>query len=185
MGELVDDVQHSELPPFMGPVLDEVVGPNMVGPLGAQANARSVGKPETASFGLSGRDFQPLAPPDAFDPLVVDHPARLAAKKCGDPAVAIAAVATGKLDDVFGQLPFVVPASGPAPLRRAMLAQRLADPPLRNSLGKNGAEMVDAGTPTRRAQKFPRDASDRISLSSVRSATALRNRSFSFCSSFI
>lgn len=32
-------------------------------------------EPEPTSFGLSGRNPQPLASPDAFNPLVVDHPA--------------------------------------------------------------------------------------------------------------
>ena len=123
----------------------------MVGPLGAQTNARSVGKPETAPFGLPGGDLQPFASPDALDPLVVDHPACVATQKGGDTAVAIAAVTTGKLDDVFGQLLFVIPASGLAPLRQAMLAQRLADPPLRDFRGKNRADVVDAGAATRRA----------------------------------
>jgi len=107
-------------------------------------------EPETASFGLFGRNLQPLASPDALDPLVVDHPACVAAQKGGDTAVAIAAVTTGKLDDVLGKLPFVVPASGPAPLRRAMLAQSQADPPLRDFRGKNGAEMINSGAATRR-----------------------------------
>ena len=30
MGELVDDAEHAELPPVVGAVLDEVVGPDMV-----------------------------------------------------------------------------------------------------------------------------------------------------------
>ena len=39
MRELVDHVEHAILPSVMGSVLDEVVGPDMVGPLGAQADA--------------------------------------------------------------------------------------------------------------------------------------------------
>ena len=74
--ELVDHVEHAILSPIMGAVLDEIVRPDMVGPLGAQADARSVCEPETAAFGLSGWDLQPLASPDPLDPLVVDHPAR-------------------------------------------------------------------------------------------------------------
>ncbi len=41
-GELVDDVEHPILPPLMGAILDEVVGPDMVGIFGSQANAGSV-----------------------------------------------------------------------------------------------------------------------------------------------
>ena len=45
VGELVDQAQHPELPSVMGPVLDEVIGPDMVGALGAQAHARAVVQP--------------------------------------------------------------------------------------------------------------------------------------------
>ena len=77
MRELVDDVQHAVLPPFVGAVLDEVIGPDMVRPLGAQSHARAVRQPEPATFRLPLWDLQPLAPPDPLDPLVVDHPARV------------------------------------------------------------------------------------------------------------
>ena len=39
MGELVDDVQHPIFSSIVCAVLDEVVGPNVIGPLGAQADA--------------------------------------------------------------------------------------------------------------------------------------------------
>jgi len=75
MGELVDNVQHPVFSSIMGAVFDEVVGPDIAGPFGAQADAGSVRKPKTAALGLSGGNLQPLAPPDALDPLVVDDPA--------------------------------------------------------------------------------------------------------------
>jgi hypothetical protein len=59
-------------------VHDEVVGPDMIALLRAQPDARSVGQPEPGALGLLRRDLQPLASPDALDPLVVDYPARLA-----------------------------------------------------------------------------------------------------------
>jgi hypothetical protein len=37
--ELVDHVEHAILPSIIGPVLHEVVGPDVVGPLGAQSDA--------------------------------------------------------------------------------------------------------------------------------------------------
>ncbi len=46
MRELVDQTQHPELLSIMGPILDEVVGPDVVGPLGAQAHARAVVQPQ-------------------------------------------------------------------------------------------------------------------------------------------
>jgi len=39
MRELIDDVQHSVFPSVMRAVLDEVVGPDMIATLRAQANA--------------------------------------------------------------------------------------------------------------------------------------------------
>src|SRR5690606_35140917 len=143
-----------------------------------------VGEPEPALLRLFGRNLQPLLSPNALDPLVVDHPAHLAAQKLGDLAIAIAAIPAGQCNDVLGQLLLVVPAVGHAALRGAMLPQHTAYPALRRALRQNRANMGDAGTATRGAQKFPRAASVRISLSSVRSATALRSRSFSFWSSF-
>src|SRR6187402_3072623 len=41
--ELVDDVEHPEPPSVVRPVLDEVVGPDVVAMLGPQPDARSVG----------------------------------------------------------------------------------------------------------------------------------------------
>src|SRR5690606_23569067 len=146
---------------------------------------------EPAFLRLFGWNLQPLLPPDALDPLVVDHPAHLAAQKLGDLAIAVAAIAAGQCNDVLGQLLLVVPAARNTPLRGAMLPKHEAYPALRHALRQNRANMVDAGTATRGAQKFcircpsgPEAASFRISFSSVRSETALRSRSFSFSSSF-
>ena len=45
MRELVDHVEHAIFPSVMGSILDEVIGPDMVGPLGAKTDARSIGEP--------------------------------------------------------------------------------------------------------------------------------------------
>jgi hypothetical protein len=47
----------------------------MVRPLGAKTDAGSVCEPKPAALGLFGGNFQSLAPPDPFDPFVVDEPA--------------------------------------------------------------------------------------------------------------
>ncbi len=39
MGELVDDIEHAVFPRVMGAVLDEIAGPDMVGPFGSQPDA--------------------------------------------------------------------------------------------------------------------------------------------------
>jgi hypothetical protein len=148
MGELVEHVEHPILASIVGAVLDKVVGPDMIAVLRPQSNARSVGQPEPAALGLLGWDLQPLASPDALDPLVVDNPARLA-QELGELAIAIAAVVPGKLDNIGGETLLVVTTARDLALRRAMLPERrtgatLGDMQLRSDL-------LNAGTATRGA----------------------------------
>jgi hypothetical protein len=133
----------------VGAVLDEVVGPDVVGALGPQSDAGAVRQPEPPALGLLGRDLQPLAPPDPLDPLGVDDPAR-SAQQLGDLAVAVTAVLPSELDDVGGEPRLVVTAPRDLALRRAVLAERragatLGDPEL-------PADVLDAGAATRGAQ---------------------------------
>src|SRR3954463_13954734 len=74
-GKLVDDVEHAELPAVVGAVLDEVVRPDMVGALGSEPHAGAVIQPQTPLLRLLARHFEPLLPPDAFNPLGVHRPA--------------------------------------------------------------------------------------------------------------
>src|ERR1700675_3926813 len=69
MGELVDDGQYPVLPPILGPMLDKVVGPDVMAIFRPQPDARSVMQPQTTAFGLLLGNLQPLAPPDALNPL--------------------------------------------------------------------------------------------------------------------
>ena len=71
-GKLIDNAQHAICLSIMGPVGDKVVGPDVIGPLRPQTDARSVIQPEAASFGLSARDLKPLTPPQPFNSLLVD-----------------------------------------------------------------------------------------------------------------
>jgi len=123
MGELVDDVQHPVLPPVMGPILDKVVGPDVIAIFRPQPDARSVMQPQTTAFGLLLGNLQPLAPPEALNPLVIDQPARIPQQR-RDLAVAIAAIETGEFNDVGGQPLLVFRAPRHLTLRRAMLAER-------------------------------------------------------------
>ena len=107
MGKLVNDIEHPISASIVGAVLDKVVGPDVIAVLRPQPDARSAGQPQPASFGLFIGDLQPLASPDALDPLVVDYPARLAQQPC-DLAIAVAAVLLGKLDNIGGETPLVV-----------------------------------------------------------------------------
>jgi hypothetical protein len=65
--ELVDDIEHAELPAIVCPALSEVIGPDMIGVLGPKPDARPVIQPQPTSFGLLLGDRQSLPPPDAFD----------------------------------------------------------------------------------------------------------------------
>ena len=58
MGELVDDVEHAELASVMSALLDKVVRPDVVGPLGPQPDARSVREPQASALWLPGGDLQ-------------------------------------------------------------------------------------------------------------------------------
>ena len=120
----------------------------MIAVLRPQPDARSVGQPEPASFELFMGDLQPLASPDALNPLVVDYPARLA-QQFGDLAIAIAAVLPSKLDNIGGETLLVLTTARELALCRAMLPERrtgatLGDMQLRSHL-------LNAGTATRGA----------------------------------
>jgi hypothetical protein len=43
--ELINDGQHPKGSPILGAILDEVIGPDMIGPLGSETDARSVIEP--------------------------------------------------------------------------------------------------------------------------------------------
>ena len=103
------------LSPVMGAVLEEVIGPDVVAVLRPQPDAGSVRQPEPPAFGLFAGNLEPLTPPDALDPLVVDQPAGPAQQRC-DLAIAVAAVLPGQRDDIGGQPLFVVPAARDLPL---------------------------------------------------------------------
>ena len=83
----------------MGAILDEVIGPDMVGIFRSQPDARTVVQPEPASLRLPGRHLETLLTPDPLDALQVDQPARLLQQR-RDPAVSIAAIPGGELNDV-------------------------------------------------------------------------------------
>jgi hypothetical protein len=69
--------------------------------------------------------------PDPLDPLVVDDPAGGGTQKLCDLAVAVAAILTGKRDDISGEPLLIVSPPRNTSLRRTMLSEHTADPPLR------------------------------------------------------
>jgi hypothetical protein len=140
----------------MCPVLDEVIGPDVIAVLRPQTNAGSVRQPEAPSFWLLLWNLQPLTPPDPLDPLVVDEPARVS-QQSRDLPVAIATILTGKRDDVGGQTLLVLTTARDLALRRAMLTERRTGATLGDV--QLTPDMLDTDTATCGAQKFPLAAS--------------------------
>lgn len=141
-----------------------------------QPDTGSVIQPQPALLWLPRWHFQPLPPPQALDPLVVHLPSGIP-QQSRNPTIAIAAILSGQLDHVGDQAIFIRSPLRQLALRGAMLAQHLAGPTLGNA--QLTPDMVNAGPAASGAQKFPRAASVRISLSRVRSETARLSRSFS------
>src|SRR5919107_1736462 len=166
----------------MRPVLDEVIGPDVVAVLRPQPDARAVCQPQAPALGLLGWDLQAFLAPDPLHPLVVHKPACIP-QQGADLAVAIAAVLARQRDQVSPELLLVLL----APRRFALCGAGLTERATGATLGdlQHGPDVLDTGAPTRGAQKFPRAPSWRISLSSMRSAIALRSRWFSVSRSFI
>ena len=179
--ELVDHVEHTDLLSIVSSVFDEVVGPDVSGPLRPEPKARTVGEPKTASLRLLLWNLEPLPSPDPFNPLAVHDPAGLMQHR-RDATIAVTAVLKRERNDVGGKRRLVVAGCWNLALRRTMLTENTAGEALRHAM--LGNDLIDAGTATRGAQKFPEAASFRISFSSVRSETARRSRVFSASSSF-
>jgi hypothetical protein len=70
---------------------------------------------------LTRRYFEPLEPPQSFDPLVVDQPSGIAKQSC-DPAIAVTTILAGQLDHVRDQAILVVTSPWGMTLRRAVLS---------------------------------------------------------------
>ena len=98
-----------------------------------------------------------------------------------DPAIAVTSELTGKIDDGFGERRFVIGHFGNMSLGRTRLTENKAGAAFGNT--KRLLDMMHADPTTGGAQKFPDAASFRMSLSSVRSATAFLSRAFSRSSS--
>jgi len=147
----------------------------------SQTHARAIVQPEPPFLLLFLWDLQPFASPDTLNPFVVHMPTRVV-QQAGHHPISVAPILIGQFDDVVGQAFFIGPALGHFALRGSVLPERAAGAAFRYA--KLPPHMVDAFAATRRAQKFPRAASVRMSLSSVRSDTARRSRWFSFSSSF-
>jgi hypothetical protein len=149
VGELVDEVEHAILPPFVRAILDEVIGPDVVGPLGAQTDTGSVRSQTRPCLDCLAGTFSPLAPPDPLDPLVVDDPAGGRTQHRCDLPITEAAVPAGQFNNVGGHPLLIVWPRRNAPLGGPMLPEHAADLALRQS--QLASNVVDAGAAARGA----------------------------------
>lgn len=158
-------------------MMHEVIGPDVIAMLRPKPYTRSVIQPEPPFLWLFHWHFKPFTTPQAFHAFVVHLPPCVP-QEGRNPAIAISAVLACQLDHVRNQTLLVSPPLWQPTLCGPVLTQNTANSSLRYL--EPDTHMINASPPTRRAQKFPDAASFRINLSSVRSETARRGRSFSF-----
>ena len=178
---LVQHCQQLQRTPVVRPRGHEIVRPDVAPIQRPQPDARSVVEPQPTSLRLPLRHLQPLLPPDPLHPLVV-HPPALDAEHVRDASVAVAAESTRESHDITSERPLVTRHFPRPALGRAWLPEHPARSPLRRPELLSYTHHTTSSALG--AQKFPSAASSRISLSSVKSATARFRRPFSRSSSF-
>jgi len=129
----------------MGSIFNKVVRPDVVGVLRPKTDAGSVIEPKTSTFGVFGRYFKPLTPPDPGYPLSVHPPARVSQHR-RNPAIAIATVLDSQSRDISGQRRLIIGSDWLLALRGAMLAKNSASKPLRDAMPGN--HVLHTGTAT-------------------------------------
>ena len=106
-------------------------------PARPETDARPVVQPKPSAFRLFLGHLQPLAPPDALDPLVVDVPALGPQQRC-DPPIAVAAILTRQSNNRSGQRFLVIGDDRLIALRRPRLPEDTASAAFRyRILGHN------------------------------------------------
>ena len=134
------EAQEAPGPPVLRPLVDAVVGPDVVRPLRPATRAGASGGPEPPLVrGFAGHP-QPLLPPAPLHPLVVHAPA-LGPQQGRDAAGAVAPEAPRQGDQAGDQGGLVPRHPGRAPLRPARLGQPPTRPTLRD--GHDGLHVRD------------------------------------------
>ena len=129
----------------MRSIFNKVVRPDVVGVLRPKTDAGSVIEPKTSTFGVFGRYFKPLTPPDPGYPLSVHPPARVSQHR-RNPAIAIATVLDSQSRDISGPCRLIIGSDWLLALRGAMLAKNSASKPLRDAMPGN--HVLHTGTAT-------------------------------------
>ena len=104
--KFINDIQCAVDPPVVSPVMDEVIGPDMIGTLWPETDAGPVIQPQSPLLWLLLRYFKPLTPPDPLRLLMVHMPAGLVQQSC-HAAIAVSTIGASQLDDVCCQAGFV------------------------------------------------------------------------------
>ena len=105
--ELIDDVQRSADPAILSPMMDEVVGPDVIDMLRPEADARSIVKPQPTPLWLFHGNLEPLTTLQGLDPIVVQLPAVIP-QHGSDPPIAVMAMLSWQLDHIPDQLIFII-----------------------------------------------------------------------------
>lgn len=160
----------------MGAILDEVVGPDMVGVLWSKTDTRPIIEPQPATLELLLRNLQPFTLADPFHTAGTDVPA-LRTQHRRNAAIAMAAVLACQADDRRRQGLLIGHGNPHAPLRRTRLTQIAAG--LAFAETKLLAGMHHTAPATLGACQFPSAASLSTCFSSAMSATRWRSQAFS------
>ena len=114
-GMLVDHRQHPEASAFFCSSLYEVVAPHMILVLRPESDTAAVIKPESSSFRLFPRHFEPFLLPDPLDSFVIHTPAFKPEHRC-NPSVPVSSIHAGELDDPLRQRQLIVSNAWQVPL---------------------------------------------------------------------
>ncbi len=117
----------------MGPGTDKVARPDMIAMLRTQPNTRSIIEPQSPSWLLLLWNLQPFATPDTLNSILAYWPAG-ALQQRRDPAIAIATILAGQLNNGPGQLIFIFTMYRNQPLRASGLIDQSARTSLTDSM---------------------------------------------------
>jgi hypothetical protein len=148
----------------------------MVGIRRPKPDAGSVIEPKPASLWLLLRHLQPLAAPDALNPILANLNAACV-QQGRHPAIAVTAILRGKEDDIPRQLIFIRLERGNIALCSPWLPDDPAGQPFAQPIFLTSR--LDRLPAPLGAYKFPRAMSFNTCFSSDRSATSFLSRLFS------
>jgi hypothetical protein len=127
----VDEGEDLDLPAVLGPVEQEVVGPNVVGSLGSVPNAALIAIAQTTAFLSPSRYSQAFTAPQALHALAVDPPS-LPLEKSVNPTIAVARMFPRQPVDVREQSRLVARHEPLSALGRSMLPDQETGAALRD-----------------------------------------------------